>query len=129
MDVSARPFSFTDHADLDQINRWYIGHGQGPISTDGLPPTGFVVDDVAAGFMYKTDGKLGILEFWVSNPSATSDERHRAFTAIGDQFLKEAIRSGITRIWCLSAASDIIDRSKDWEFKPVGHFELLVRKV
>ncbi len=126
MDLVARPFLT---ADLPQINAWYIGHGQGPVSTEGLPPTGFIVDDVGAGFMYKTDAKLGILEFWVSNPKATSDERHRAFTAVGNELLKDAIKSGIARIWCLSSQPDIVERAKEWEFKPIGAFELLARKV
>lgn len=124
--MQARPY---EPADLAHLNRWYAARGAPDITADGLPSIMFVVDDVGAGGMYVADGKLAILEYWVSNPAAQAWERHDAFEAIGAALMKHGIKIGVSRAWVISAEPDIVDRAKAWEFKPVGTYEVLARAV
>lgn len=81
---------FLNGSDFEQVCSWFKERGLSSPSKDFLPLVGFIVEDVAVGFMYKTDSCLGILDWFVSNPSADAVERMRAFDHIVTLLLAHA---------------------------------------
>lgn len=78
--MQARPFNF-DH-DYPKLQLWWAAHGWEAIPPDHLPEVGFVVDDIVAGFVYKTDSAFCWLEFVISNPETEASERSKALACL-----------------------------------------------
>lgn len=75
--VEARKFDLSK--DYAIIYRWWRAHGSFPPEPEHLSGTGIVVEadgkPVCAGFLYKTDSKICVFEFVVSDPSAKKQTR------------------------------------------------------
>jgi hypothetical protein len=64
--------------------------GEAGPPADSLPPTGFVVDGIVMGFLYKTDSRLTYLGCVVSDPASDKEARGRALDALLDALADEA---------------------------------------
>lgn len=78
--MQARPFSF--HNDYATLQLWWAAHGWEAVPPDHLPEVGFIINDLVAGFIYKTDSAFCWLEFIISNPDSHEDERSRALDCL-----------------------------------------------
>lgn len=119
-----RPFVHND-ADRATLNAWYQAHGYGPLRSGELPATGFLVEGVAAGFLYRTDSDTVILEGFITNPEATSEERYHALLQVHTALLTAAKQSGARRLVALTADDSLKKRAQDQGFTSLGLFELL----
>lgn len=55
-----------------------------------LPPTGFIIADIAAGWIYRTDGPVAILDPLVRNPEISKEEADSALDAIVEKLIQRA---------------------------------------
>lgn len=94
--MTVEPFDFESHYMI--LYEWWIGHGWPPVPVEALPFTGFVVKDVCAGFMYKTDSSIAFMEFIVSNPQANPMAVGRGIKMIVEAIQKEASSRGFTSL-------------------------------
>ena len=69
-------------SDLATVDKWRAWHGLQPINRRLYPPTGFIIDDVAAGFVTMTDTALALVENVITNPRAPVRERDEALKLI-----------------------------------------------
>lgn len=86
--------------DYSQVCEWYGARHQSPPPIECTPETGVIVDGVAAGFLLKTDAKVGILEFFITNKDAEKELRHRAMTDIAHALTLTAKNLGLKQIVC-----------------------------
>lgn len=76
--------------DYNTINEWSIARNLGPIPKELLPKIGFIVDNVACGFVIQTDTKVAYGEFLISNPTSTKEQRNVAIDSIMNRGFEKA---------------------------------------
>ncbi len=79
-----------EEKDFDQIKSWLELRKMKVIHPRILPKTGFIVDGVAAVFIYRTDSDLCYLENLISNPESDNEVRDTAIKSLVDEAFKEA---------------------------------------
>lgn len=108
---------FSYHKDLDEVNSWLKAHNQKLFGyRDKLPKIGMIVPEVAVGFLCQTDGNVGILDPFISNPKATSLDRHKALNQIADWCLVKAKDLGFKRCIMMSFEENILKRAENLGF-------------
>lgn len=68
--------------DYEMLMRWWVARDHEVVPSNLLPKLGVIVDDIAAGFLYQTDSKLGILENFITSPDASPRQSHQALTEV-----------------------------------------------
>lgn len=117
-------------SDIDEINGWYAARGLPRLEPWAFPSMGLVEPGVAAGFLYRTDSGLALLEGIVTNPAASASSRHAALTAIGAELVAEAKRAGIKRLLGICRDRGIAERAiAHHGMRPVGVYGLVAREV
>jgi hypothetical protein len=98
------------HADL--IAGWIRARGLGdPLDAFAmLPPTGFVVADTAAGWLYRTDAAQCFLTGIIADPAATKAPRASAIDAVLELLRAEARDLGYTAIAGAPSIPSLISR-------------------
>lgn len=104
--------------DLETINSWMRERNQPEFLEFMLPYTGFIAEDVCAGFLYKTDSSLAWLEWLVTNPMASSIERHEALDLVIDNLVSEAKAWGAKAIFTSTDNQQLVDRYTRHKFLP-----------
>lgn len=77
--MAVKRFIDEDHA---EILGWHAAHKQAGPSFDDLPTYGLIEHGVAAGFLILTDARVGILEYYISNPNVAPMVRSKALDDI-----------------------------------------------
>lgn len=82
---------------LPLVHEWTRLRGLGPDAGDVslLPPTGFVADDIVAGFLFVTNCALGFMDSFVSDPRATKEARGVAIDQIMVAIVADAREMGL----------------------------------
>jgi len=115
--------------DLKQVNSWLNLRGIGPIAYSILSGTGFIVNEVACGFLYTTDSALSILDFYITNPLADRGERKDALDEITGLLLKAAKLRGAKVVMAGSSEKTIIDRCQRFGFAPLGNQQAFIMEI
>lgn len=113
--------------DYEEIKSWYLKRNLEVIRLDCLPETGFIVPNICAGFLYKTNGKMGLIENFISNPDIEGKYRNEALNLISEALLKEAKDSGILYIISTTNKDSILDRSLSFGFKDIGIYHVVCK--
>ena len=87
------PFDIDAH--LGEVNGWSIARGEALTTPEMLPKVGFIVEGVAAGWLYQTDSALGIIENFVTNPEAPARRRWVAVDELATALERHAKSLGI----------------------------------
>ena len=121
-----RAYVATDHAVMAQ---WYRAHGLTAPPAEMLPPTGLIAEGLAAGFLYRTDGALCLIDGMISNPSAPLLARARAMHRIVDALLATACAAGLHRVLGFCASSGMARLARTRGFALAGHYTLMMGEV
>lgn len=118
-----------DVKDLDHINAWN-SERKDPLFTPGdLPKNGMIEPDVAAGFLFKTDSEIAILENFVSNPNATPFDVSKAIDKIVEELEQTAKAFGYFKLAAFTHVRSIGSRLERLGFKPRGEWSGYAREV
>ncbi len=98
------------------LTEWWKGHKWEVMPLDMLPPTGFIVGNICAGFIYKTDGKLNMFEWVVSDPTSSKEDRAQALDILIDAVLEESQRDGAKIVFTSVQHPRLIERYKKQGF-------------
>lgn len=114
--------------DLEEMNSWYFERGMLGISLESLPQVGFVIEGVAALFVYLTDSNIALIEGLVTNPKKSLMKRERAVRLLVSQCESYAkqIRQ---KVVVLIEKKSVRGLAKNLNYKSVGFFEMLVKEV
>lgn len=99
-----------------QLRHWLQLRGFGPELVADLPQLGYIVDNVAAGFIANAEFKFGIMDSFVTNPAATSEDRNEALTAIIERLIQDAKALGLKRLLAFSTDEGILKRQQHYGF-------------
>lgn len=121
------PFNIDAH--LGDVQRWAIQQGVEPPAPDILPAVGLMVPDVAAGWLYQTDSRVGFLEYFLTNPLAPLVARHTAISAIAVELIAKAKALGLARVVSMTSHRSIGRISMRLGFSYIGPMHLLRLEV
>ena len=115
--VEARRFKASDY---ETMCKWLMGHNMPPVAVELIPQTGFIVDDVAMGFYYKTDSALGMVDFYIGNPEASKEDRAEGLQIVLDNLMKDAKESGIKYMVGYTKYTSLARHAEKNGFKKTG---------
>src|SRR5438309_6025945 len=122
----ARLFETSDFPELD---RWLEARGM-PISRPSLMPKhGVIVEGIAAGFIYLTDGGIAILDYFVSNPKSDKSERDQSLDVITLSLIQVGHAHGIHAFKCDTKIIAVKERARRLGFMETGEFTAFFREV
>ncbi len=117
-------------SDFFELAIWWRTHEKTPLKEEQRPEHGIIVPGVAAGFIYLTDGDLAILEHYVTNPLASSEDRHEALDEITKGLTVIAKRAGKGRVVASVQDAGFLDRSvRDHGFRHLGTFTYIGKMI
>ncbi len=96
--------------DFEQIEKWAKGWDT-TYRAHQFPKTGFIVDGLAAYFLYKTDSSVCFLENLISNKGADDVFRQRAIREVTQAVLKEAEALGFRVAYATTDVPSVILRA------------------
>lgn len=102
--------------DYYTLVEWWSQHSWKAPSINMLPKTGFIVENICAGFLYKTDSEIAWLEFIISNPVSDKEERSQALDLVINSLVEEAKLSGFKAIFTSVEHKKLIERYKEHGF-------------
>ena len=114
----------TERADLPEIGDWYTKRDENRPDPTIMPLIGAIEPGVAAGFLYRTDSRLALLEGFVTNPDAPLRSRHRALRAILDWLITYGQKQGLCLIG-LCKTPGMVRFTQKRGFKYIGQYSLV----
>lgn len=91
-----------------------------------LPTTGYVCDEIAAGFLYLSNSALAYVEWVVADPNADKQKRSEALDKLFDHVFAEAKKAGAIMLFTSSNIPPYMERVKKLGFmdgdKQTNHF-------
>lgn len=109
--------------DFDEVGKWVEVRGGSLPNRDLFPPTGFIVDGIACGFIYFTNSSVCILDCYLSNPFTDKELRDEALNLITTELIKYAKSHGCKLLKCDTKLDVIKKRALKHGFKPLGAYE------
>ena len=117
-----RLYTEQDHS---EVSKWWSAHNMPAIPKMALPKVGFMVQGVAAGFLYQTDSSVAFIENFISNPESDWATRQTALDDITNSILRYAISHGFKQVVALTTSQAIYERACPMGFTPQGAFQVL----
>lgn len=120
MDVVAYTYKYKP-----MLDHWWKLHNLPTIPKASLPNCGYLVQGLAAGFLYQTDSDVAFIENFISNPKAPWNQRGAALDAVTQSLVEFAKSTGIRHLMALTTSQAIYERAVRFGFKPQGAFQVL----
>lgn len=115
--------------DLIEINEWYSLRQMTPMRADIIPKVGYIVEGVAAGFLYQTDSSMCLFDGFIANPLAERHEREEGLDKITDALISQAEKLNFYSIVAMTKHEVIRERCRKYHFAPKGEYHVYVRGV
>ena len=108
------------------INQWKID----PIAIETLPRTGFVVDNIAALFVYETNSSLCFLDYLISNKEQDKIKTNEAIDILVEHAIKYCHDEGYKFMISNSKYETVVDRAKKHGFNvDENQYRVFGRKI
>ena len=108
---------------------WWEKRGMGMTPEERLPEIGYIVPEVAAGFLYQTDSDIALIEGLISNPETDGFTRHGALDAIVDALAEKAKELGFKTLYGFTRQRAVARRAERHGYDSNGAFVLYVKEV
>lgn len=104
--------------DFAEVDSWFGAQRNGAhLDKGALPEIGFIVSEVACGFLYKTDSNMCILETFVANPRAHKEVRDEAVHTVIRRLIALSKELGFKYVYGFSTSQSMIKRGLEHGFK------------
>lgn len=108
--------------DIEEINKWWRGHGHNFTATDFLPRRGLISPGAAALFWYHDrEEKFMVMEGMITNPSITIGERREAGLQVVRRWKEIRDKEKVTRVLFVSETDAIAPYAYEGGAKKVGN--------
>lgn len=98
--------------DFEQVREWGRGWGS-EYREDQFPGTGFIVDGVAAYFLYQTDSSVCWLENLITVRGVDASVKDRALNLLIEAILDEAKALGYTIAYATTDINTVAKRARE----------------
>lgn len=110
--------------DFYTVNSWLSQRKSPRWGPEFFPKRGWVVEKnkekIAVAFLRRCE-KWGMIDCLVSNPFASSDDRHLGINELMDFIIKQAKGMGLTMVFAHSMDNSTLERSETLGFKRLPH--------
>lgn len=121
--IETRPLKPTQ--DLLEMNEWLTARGKAPVSLSGIPELGLMAENsqgpIAAAFIRRCEGNVGMIDGLVTNPKASSLDRHQAIDLVVQRLLAIAKTLELTRVLAFSTDEGTLRRSEKHGFRKTNY--------
>lgn len=118
--------------DFETMKEWYKGYGLHvtPNQNVFFPKTGYVVEGVAAGFLYMVQIiPVGYLDGYIANSKASKEDRSKALDMITEMLIALAKIKRLKHLKCDTQIDSIVKRAEKFGFTSQGTYTVLSRGV
>lgn len=115
--------------DYNEVSTWYQARKLKPLSFRHVPQIGYIIPEIACGYLVQSDNGTTFLEGFITNPEADSVDRTEAIDRIAKQLLNEAKILGYKQIFALTKHNNITTACNNNEFKNIGQYNVFFREV
>lgn len=116
--------------DFDEISKWAEARSLDMPDKKYFPKTGFIVNGIAAGFIYYTDSPIAIIDCYLSNPGSLKEDRDKALDLITEELIKNAVFHKCLMIKCDTGLESIKKRALKFGFNSVDkNFESFMLEI
>ena len=123
------PIAFVPELHFETVRSWMEARNE-VITPDALPQTGFIIPGMAAGFLYRTDSSVAMIEGLVAAPGLGREVRDQAVDAIVLAVIAEAQRLGFKTLTGTTVLEAVVKRAERLGFIYVGgNFHLIIRPL
>jgi hypothetical protein len=116
-------------ADYTQIARWAYERDKTEYAEHQFPATGFIVDGVAAFFLYKTDSSVCFCENMIANKNSDKKTRDLAIDLIIEAIFKEAKEQGFRVAYATTGLPAAVYRAVQHGAQAIGKQVLLTKNL
>lgn len=102
---------------LPEVNSWLEERKLPILHQTFLPLTGFIVENTAVGFLYKSDSSICWIEWLVSNSKVDKEIRSAALDLVIDNLLSEAKAWGAKAVFTSVDNPKLLERYKKHGFQ------------
>jgi len=103
--------------DFDQFEGWWQSHGVKPPPNHSYPDVGFIVDNIAAAFLYQTDSSICLIESIIYNPNIDKESRTEALDECIECVVLEAMGMGFKTLIGFTEMQAVINRAEKFNFQ------------
>jgi hypothetical protein len=123
--MTARLFIDSDKAELKE---WMKARDMNvDASLESLPALGIIYPGVAAGFLRLCEGGYALMDGYITNPEASSEDRDTALDAITAALIVTADKRGIKNLIAITKHWTIASRAERHGFSPQPVWVVLTR--
>lgn len=107
---------YIEEHDYEMLCQWWIDHDEVPPIACLYPETGFIVENVAAAFLYKTDSCMALIEMIIYNPRSPKEIRQKALDDVIEAVILEAKGQDFEVLAGFTDLPVVVERSKKFNF-------------
>lgn len=115
--------------DFDEIAKWFEARKMPMPDRSLFPKVGFIVDNVAAGFIYFTDSRVAIIDCYISNPKSDKKVRDEALRGITGALVTIGKSHNTRLLKCDTQLDAIKIRAEQTGFKRIGSFDAFIMEI
>lgn len=105
--MTVRNYKFSDY---EEVARWWKAHDWPALEPRMLSEAGLVVEGLCAGWLYKTDSCIALLEWVVGNPDADKELRSEALDLLIKTAKNMAKNQGYSLMFTFTSHPALIKR-------------------
>lgn len=101
------------NTDYETLSTWWTGYDFPVVPKECLPENGLIIDGLCAGFIYKTDSNIAIMEWIIGNKEADSGARKAALEDLIKSLTDMARSLGYKRVFSMVKHPNLIQLYKE----------------
>ena len=125
-DLHVLPYNPDRH--LPMLQQWATGWDGIAIQPELLPRSGFVVEDLSALFLYRTDSPVAYLDGIITNPSSDAVDRSAAIDLVVGAAFDAARADGYRVLIAVTPRAAIIERARRLGFTVAAEPRSTIRR-
>lgn len=112
-----------------QLLKWYEQWGWNPKSMLMLPPTGLIIENIAALFIYYTNCSTCFLDGFISNKETSKEDRDKALNTLFTYTIEEVKKHGVKYMVGTTRQPPVENRVEQFGFQLLGPYTMFMRAV
>lgn len=116
--------------DYFKLCEWWKQYNMAPIPKNSLSTNGIMIGNYCAGWYYKTDSDIGLIENFISNKETKKEDKEKALDLLFEILINMAKLNGNKFVFTASGNNNIITRgSNNFKFREINNYKVFVKEL